>query len=135
MKLKALICFPNDLFIYLKLSSKHDKMRPWSHEVFITNTSLEIRSYDICLNKKLSKFPVHLFSWNSLRKRFICSCIKSLLGAPSSFQRLMETVVQGIKNIIVYIDNQSACTLCNAPGPHQTAWQTFRSTCDAQCEN
>ena len=28
-----------------------------------------------------------------------------LLGAPSSFQRLMETVVQGIKNVIDYIDN------------------------------
>ena len=28
-----------------------------------------------------------------------------LLGAPSSFQRLMETVVQGIKIFIVYVDN------------------------------
>ena len=28
-----------------------------------------------------------------------------LLGAPSSFQRLMEAVVQGINNVIVYIDD------------------------------
>jgi len=28
-----------------------------------------------------------------------------LLGAPSSFQRLMETVVHGINNVIVYIDD------------------------------
>ena len=28
-----------------------------------------------------------------------------LLGCPSSFQRLMETVVHGLQNIIVYIDN------------------------------
>jgi hypothetical protein len=28
-----------------------------------------------------------------------------LLGCPASFQRLMETVVNGISNVIVYIDN------------------------------
>ena len=28
-----------------------------------------------------------------------------LLGCPSSFQRLMETVVHGIENVIVYIDD------------------------------
>ena len=28
-----------------------------------------------------------------------------LLGCPSSFQRLMETVVHGLQNVIVYIDD------------------------------
>ena len=28
-----------------------------------------------------------------------------------------------------------ACTFCKASGPHQTAWQTTCSTCDAQCQN
>ena len=30
---------------------------------------------------------------------------QGLLGCPSSFQRLMETVVRGISNVIVYIDD------------------------------
>ena len=30
---------------------------------------------------------------------------------------------------------QSACTLCNASNPHQTAQRTSCLTCDAQCEN
>ena len=32
-------------------------------------------------------------------------CIRDSLGSPASFQRLMEAVVAGLSNIIVYIDD------------------------------
>ena len=64
MKLKALICFRNDIFIYLKSSSKHDKMRPWSHEVSDWSLHHQYlfrkRSFDICLNKKIDEISSSL---------------------------------------------------------------------------
>ena len=65
----------------------------WSHRWFLANVVAAV----FTTLHGLHSSGKNKFMWVMLPM--------GLLGAPSSFQRLMETVVQGIKIFIVYVDN------------------------------